>query len=106
MGTATAGTPASALCYLNVTPSLRTRRPQWDMYRADAMDTQMLTREQTTGGHTRRATVTRAEGGWLFREEDDTRLVRQVTYTDWHRVERALRTFEAVPADAGYSAKR
>jgi hypothetical protein len=76
------------------------------MYKADAMDTQMLTREQTTEGHTRRATVTRAEGGWLFREEDDTRLVRQVTYTDWHRVERALRAFEAETAGPGYSTKR
>jgi hypothetical protein len=66
----------------------------------------MLTREQTTEGHTRRATVTRAEGGWLFREEDDTRLVRQVTYTDWHRVERALRAFEAETAGPGYSTKR
>jgi hypothetical protein len=56
----------------------------------------MLTLEQTTEGHTRRATVTRAEAGWLFREEDDTRLVRQVTYTDWHRVERAIRQFESV----------
>ncbi|MCC7043582.1 MAG: hypothetical protein IT183_06955 [Acidobacteria bacterium] len=66
----------------------------------------MLTREQTTEGHTRRATVTLAEGGWLFKEEDDTRLVRQVTYTDWHRVERALRAFEAVPADDNYSTNR
>jgi hypothetical protein len=76
------------------------------MYMADAMDTQMLTREQTTGGHTRRATVTLAEGGWLFREEEETRLVRQVTYTDWHRVERALRAFDATPADDDYSTKR
>jgi hypothetical protein len=79
------------------------------MYMADTMETQMLTLEQKAAGHTRRATVTRAQGGWLFREEDDTRLVRQVTYTDWHRVERAIRAFEALPDDAsgdGYSTKR
>jgi hypothetical protein len=76
------------------------------MYKADAMDTQKLTREQTTGGHTRRATVTLAEDGWLFREEEETRLVRQVTYTDWHRVERALRAFDATPVDDDYSTKR
>ncbi len=75
------------------------------MYMADAMNTQMLTREQTSEGHTRRATVTRSEGGWLFREEDDARLVRQVTYTDWHRVERAIRAFEEAPGEA-YSTKR
>jgi hypothetical protein len=76
------------------------------MYKTDAMETHQMTREQTTQGHTRRATVTRAEGGWLFKEEDDTRIVRQVTYTDWHRVERALREFEAVPPHDAYSTKR
>jgi transcription initiation factor IIF auxiliary subunit len=29
------------------------------------------------------------------REEQDTHIVRQVTYHDWHRVERALSTFRA-----------
>ena len=65
----------------------------------------MLRLEQKAEGHTRRATVTRADEGWLFREEDDSKLVRQVTYTDWHRVERAIRAFEAVPAD-NYSTNR
>ncbi len=65
----------------------------------------MLTLEQRTDGHTRRATVTRAHDGWLFKEEDEARLIRQVTYTDWHRVERAIRAFEVVPAD-DYSTNR
>lgn len=68
------------------------------------METNMLTLEQRTDGHTRRATVTRAEGGWLYTEEDDTRLIRQVTYSDWHRVERAIRTFETTAED--YSTNR
>ena len=65
----------------------------------------MLTLEQRMDGHTRRATVTRAHDGWLFKEEDEARLVRQVTYTDWHRVERAIRSFEVVPA-GDYSTNR
>jgi hypothetical protein len=69
------------------------------------METTVMSREQKTDGQTRRATVTRAETGWLFREEDETRLIRQVTYTDWHRVERAIRTFEtSLPDD--YSTNR
>ena len=66
----------------------------------------MLTLEQKAAGHTRRATVTRADQGWLFKEEDDTRLVRQVIYTDWHRVERAIRDFEATSGDDSYSTQR
>jgi hypothetical protein len=69
------------------------------------METHMLTLEQRTDGHTRRATVTRAHGGWLFKEEDEARLVRQVTYTDWHRVERAIRNFGTLVAD-DYSTNR
>lgn len=64
------------------------------------MMTEMLALEQKVYGHTRRATVTRVQDGWIFKEEADTRLVRQVTYTDWHRVERAMRAFESVPADS------
>lgn len=90
---------------MNVTPSLRTGAARWGMYKIPQMETHMLTLEQRNDGHTRRATVTRAESGWLFREEDDTRLVRQVTYTDWHRVERAIRTFESATTDA-YSTNR
>lgn len=66
----------------------------------------MLTIEQKAAGQTRRATVTRADGGWLYTEEHETRLVRQVTYTDWHRVERALRAFEAAPDDDPCSTQR
>lgn len=67
------------------------------------MMTEMLATEQKVQGYTRRATVTRAQDGWIYREEADARVVRQVTYTDWHRVERAMRTFESVP---GGSTKR
>jgi hypothetical protein len=41
----------------------------------------------------RRCTVTRTTHGWDVREEDGSRIVRHATYTDWHRVERALAIF-------------
>lgn len=37
--------------------------------------------------------------GWEIREEEDSRLVRQVHYTDWHRVERARMAFARQAAD-------
>jgi hypothetical protein len=42
----------------------------------------------------RRFSVTMTPEGWAVREEQDDRIVRAVTYTDWHRVERALLAFE------------
>jgi hypothetical protein len=51
----------------------------------------MTTHEPTTPKSNRRIIVTRgATQGWEVREERDDRVVRLVTYTDWHRVERAL----------------
>ena len=54
----------------------------------------MLTREFVHDGHTHRVTLTRSEAGWAVREERDDRVVRDINYTDWHRVERALQMFE------------
>jgi hypothetical protein len=51
----------------------------------------MFAKELTQAGHTRRFTVSEAGGvGWEIREEQDSKIVRRVHYTDWHRVERAL----------------
>ena len=51
----------------------------------------MFAKELTQAGHTRRFTITETGGlGWEVREEQDSRIVRQIRYTDWHRVERAL----------------
>ena len=58
--------------------------------------TAMFTRELTLGGHSKRFTITeRVGGGWELREEDDTRVVRRVQLTDWHRVERARMRVDA-----------
>lgn len=43
-------------------------------------------------GHVRRFAIAEANGTWEVRTEEDSRLVRQVRYDDWHRVERALMT--------------
>jgi hypothetical protein len=53
-----------------------------------------VTREKVQAGHTLRFTVTRGQVGWDVREERDSHVVRTATYTDWHRVERAIRVFE------------
>jgi hypothetical protein len=44
-------------------------------------------------GHERRFSIEPTGGGWEVREEEDSRVVRQIRYTDWHRVERARRAF-------------
>ena len=65
----------------------------------------MMTLEHTRDGETQRVVVTRGTAGWEVREERDSRIVRQTTYTDWHRVERAVQTFE-LRGSADYSTKR
>ena len=56
--------------------------------------TRMLTREFTQAGHTTRFTVERDQVGWQLREERDDTVVRHLHYSDWHRVERAMRSLE------------
>ncbi|MFN2444657.1 MAG: hypothetical protein ABR606_03585 [Vicinamibacterales bacterium] len=43
--------------------------------------------------HVRRYSILPTGCGWEVLEEQDNRVVRQVCYTDWHRVERARRAF-------------
>ena len=51
----------------------------------------MFSKTLTQAGHTRRFDVTaRQSDGWEVRIEQDSQVVRQVLYTDWHRVERAM----------------
>jgi hypothetical protein len=50
----------------------------------------MFAKELTQAGHIKRFTITQAgSAGWEVKVEQDSRVVRQVCYTDWHRVERA-----------------
>jgi hypothetical protein len=51
----------------------------------------MFAKELKQAGHTRRFTISEAgKVGWEVRVEEDSRVVRRVCYTDWHRVERAV----------------
>lgn len=43
--------------------------------------------------HTRRYEILFGTAGWHVVEHADSRVVRDAVYTDWHRVERARRTF-------------
>jgi hypothetical protein len=55
----------------------------------------MFTTQLTQAGHTRRFSVERlADDGWEVRVEQDSQIVRQVRYTDWRRVERAVLRIE------------
>lgn len=50
----------------------------------------MFAKELTQAGHTKRFTISSAGAeGWEVREEQDSHIVKQVFYQDWHRVERA-----------------
>jgi hypothetical protein len=54
----------------------------------------------TDGSHVWRFDVERAPAeGWRVREERDAKVVRQVTYEDWHRVELAIRGFAIEAAE-------
>jgi hypothetical protein len=71
----------------------------------------MTSLEHVESGPSSRVVVTRSARGWELKEERDHRVVREAIYTDWHRVERAVRAFEleagaADAADAAYSTNR
>jgi hypothetical protein len=54
----------------------------------------MYTRHFRKATHTRKFSITTAgASGWEVREEQDSRIVRWVRYSDWHRVERARAAF-------------
>lgn len=54
----------------------------------------MFLHEFTTAGSITRVTITRDAAGWEVREEREATIVRQRRFTDWHRVERAVRSIE------------
>jgi len=60
----------------------------------------MYERSLRKGTSTRRFTIQIAgDLGWEVRDERDSRVVRRVLYTDWHRVERAVASFSREAAD-------
>ena len=54
----------------------------------------MFTKELTHAGHRRRFSISsRGTAGWEVRDVRDEQVLKQVCYTDWHRVERAQQMF-------------
>jgi hypothetical protein len=54
----------------------------------------MFTKELTHAGHRRRFSISpRGESGWEVRDVSDEKVLKDVCYTDWHRVERAQQVF-------------
>jgi len=54
----------------------------------------MFAKELYRAGHTRKFSIRDlGASGWEIRDEQDDRVLKQVCYTDWHRVERALNMF-------------
>jgi len=56
----------------------------------------MFTKQLTRSGQVKRFSIVTDElgDGWEVRIEQDSRIVRQTRYADWHRVERALLLIE------------
>jgi hypothetical protein len=54
----------------------------------------MFTKELTHDGHRRRFSIASGgEAGWVVRDVHDEQVLKEVCYTDWHRVERAQQMF-------------
>ena len=57
-------------------------------------DMTMFSKELRFAGHVKRFLISGiGRDGWEVREEQDERVIKQIRYTDWHRVERALSMF-------------
>ena len=53
-----------------------------------------ISRSLTNTEHSIRFDVTNHANGWEVRQQEDSKTVRDVVYSDWHRVERALSSFD------------
>ena len=54
----------------------------------------MFAKELRRAGHTRKFSIRDlGASGWEVRDQHDDRILKHVHYTDWHRVERALKMF-------------
>jgi hypothetical protein len=62
-----------------------------------------MSKEVTRAGRTRRIRVREGQHqtGWEVSVEQDSQVVKKVTYDDWHRVERAVSSFSKDTSDTG-----
>jgi hypothetical protein len=57
----------------------------------------MFTKELTNAGHRRRFSISsKGDAGWEVRDVQDEQVLKQICYTDWHRVERAQQMFNLI----------
>jgi hypothetical protein len=54
----------------------------------------MFSKVLTHAGHTRTFSIDVLFSGWELRVAEDSEIVRRMSYTDWHRVERAISAIE------------
>lgn len=70
----------------------------------------MFVKELHQAGHVRKFSIKKlGESGWEVRDMQDERVLRQVYYNDWHRVERAVNMFNILIEDLesrGWAATR
>ena len=70
----------------------------------------MFVKELRQAGHVRKFSVKKlGESGWEVSDVQDEHVLRQVHYTDWHRVERAVNIFNILIDDLesrGWAATR
>jgi hypothetical protein len=70
----------------------------------------MFVKELRQAGHVRKFSIKKlGESGWEVRDVQDERVLRQVYYNDWHRVERAVNMFNILIEDLesrGWAATR
>jgi hypothetical protein len=60
----------------------------------------MFIKELHQAGHVRKFSITKLEeSGWQVSDIQDERVLRQVYYNDWHRVERAVNMFNILIED-------
>ena len=70
----------------------------------------MFVKELHQAGHVRKFSIKKlGESGWEVSDVQDERVLRQVYYNDWHRVERAVNMFNILIEDLesrGWAATR
>jgi hypothetical protein len=70
----------------------------------------MFVKELHQAGHVRKFSIKKlGDSGWEVSDVQDERVLRQVCYTDWHRVERAVNIFNILIDDLesrGWAATR
>ena len=54
----------------------------------------MFSKVLTLAGHTRTFSVDTLFSGWELRVKQDENVIRTTSYSDWHRVERAISAIE------------